>query len=246
MRQPNLRAGWYWWLKPYISYLFWHIMWYLHNPDSETKRIPVLMGHCTYCGSNIFVSWVGKEKQKTNKTSRFKFKSQNAPQIFQQLKRRLYKHVKHSNPIQIGDCDITKANTPQQLRIVDVLFYCSYHQWALIASISFLNAPDFRLLNAVCKHRVFSRGGGGDVLVITVIYCTEWRYTCVWACTSPRTHACLIRLPLVSFLLSAFIWIKIRLWPDILLIWVVSFWRISDLDEMSHPVKSDSRQHTNV
>lgn len=168
----------------------------------------------------------------------------NAPQIFQQLKWRLYNHLKHSNPIRIGDCDISTANALQQLRIVDVLFYCSDHKWALITSISLINTPDFKLLNAVYKHSVFSPGGS-YMLVITVV---DWTRMVLYVCehAHPRTHACLIRLPLVHFLLSAFISIKIRLRPDILLIWVVSLWRISDLDEMSHPVKSDSRQHTNV
>lgn len=191
---------------------------------------------------NISVNWVGEYKKKTRT---FKYKSQNGPQIYQQLKWCLRNRVIviSSNTlihIQRGDCDITKANTPQQLRIFNVLSYCSYHKWALITSISFVNTPDFRLLKGCLQTRgVFwwwrlHASEYSNILHIMALH--------VCACAHPpHARGCFPCLPLVGFPLSAFIWIKIRLRPDILLIWVVSSWRISDLDEMSHSVKSDSQ-----
>lgn len=224
----------------HTSLLCLHV--YLHNPYSKNwinKTIPLLM---CYSGSGWTSSLIGTFKRTS------KSKSRNGSQIFQQLTWRLYNHVMliSSNTlihIQRGDCDISKANTPRHLRIFDALFYCSYHKWALITSISFSKHSRFQAAECCLQTRgVFwwrwlYASDYSNILHIMALH------VCVHI---PHTHARFLRLPSVSFLLSAFIWIKIRPWPDILLIWVVSFWRIGDLDEMSHPVKSDSKQHANV
>lgn len=140
-------------------------------------------------------------------------------------------------------------------------FYHSCHKLALIASISSPNTQDLRvcflfffniqhiLLTECClQTRRFWRWWlyASDNTVMD----NDVQHGVQISITDTHTHSRLPLwrlpcLPLVSFLLSLFIWIKIRLRPDILLIGVVSCWRTTDLDGISHPVKSDSRQCTN-
>lgn len=139
--------------------------------------------------------------------------------------------------------------------------YCSCHKLALIASNSHTNTWDLRVFlqppcwqNVVSKQGGFGSGGYMPVITLSCIMMFNMGRRCPSHLRHTHVHTrahsrlllrCLPCLLLVSFLLSLFIRIKIRLWPDILLIGVVSCWRTSDLDEISHPVKSDSRQCTN-
>lgn len=102
------------------------------------------------------------------------------------------------------------------------------------------------ILQLPCWQNTFYKQKGGSYMPVFNI---QYSMQIFIRLTHTQTEqSVIIRLScphLVSFLSSLFIGIKIRLWPDILLIGVVSCWRTTDLDEISHPVKSDSRQCTN-
>lgn len=171
---------------------------YLHNPYSKNcinRTITLLM---CYSGSGWMFSLIGTFKRTS------KPKSQNGPQIFQQLTWRLYNHVMLISlntliHIQRGDCDISKANTPQQLRIFDVLFYCSYHKWALNTSISFSKHSGFQAAECCLQTRgvfwwlwLYASDYSNILHIMALHVCV-----CMCVCTSP-THMHVSSVSLLS------------------------------------------------